>query len=117
MRAPRSLAQAALNRVVARVGSGLADTAASLAVLAQDAPSRLRDELLLFWEEVEREAERIERSDAGGGAPASAAGAAGAGTAPSPAHGKSDPQELIDALRARVAGFSRRLDERPEGTR
>ena len=61
MSAPQSLLQAAVNRFVARVGSGLAETAATLAVLAQDAPQRLREEFNLFWEEVEQEAERLDR--------------------------------------------------------
>jgi hypothetical protein len=109
MSAPQSLLQAAIGRLAARLGSGLADTAASLAVLAQDAPARLQQELQLFWEEVELEAARLERSDHA------------ADSAPSPvpgAHSRasttalSDPQEQIDALRAQVADLSRRL-ERP----
>ena len=42
MSEPQTLVQAALNRLSARLGSGLADAAAGLAVLAQDAPERLR---------------------------------------------------------------------------
>ncbi len=60
MHAPQSLLQAALNRLGARLGSGFADSAANLAVLAQEAPERLRRELELFWSEVEQEAERLE---------------------------------------------------------
>lgn len=100
MSAPQSLIQAALNRLAARVGSGLIDAAASLAVLAQDAPSRLQQELGQFWEEVEREAERLER---GSGPEPGAGGSGGAAT-------DSDPQERIDRLRARVAELARRLD-------
>ena len=44
MSEPQTLVQAALNRLSARLGSGLADAAAGLAVLAQDAPERLRQE-------------------------------------------------------------------------
>ena len=97
MPAPQSLIQAALNRTAARVGSGLLDTAANLAVLAQDAPERLRQEFSLFWEEVEQEADRLERADP---------------TRPgaSDGDGPGTPQEQIDALRAQVAGFARRLD-------
>ena len=40
--------------------ASLADTAAELAVVAQEAPERFRRELTLFWEEVEKEAARIE---------------------------------------------------------
>ncbi|KAF0652988.1 hypothetical protein L107_10043 [Cyanobium sp. Copco_Reservoir_LC18] len=100
MSAPQSLAKAAMNRLAARLGSGLADVAATLAALAQEAPARVQQELSLFWEEVAMEAERIE-NDRGAGAPASRGGAA------------EDPQERIDALRAKVAELSRRLDRMP----
>ena len=98
MSAPQSLAKAAVNRLVARLGSGLADAAATLAALAQEAPARVQQELSLFWEEVTMEAERIENDQ---GAEATAAAAS------------DDPQERIDALRARVAELSRRLDRMP----
>lgn len=100
MSAPQSLVQAALQRLAARLGSGLVDAAANLALLAQDAPERLRSELQLFWEEVEVEAARIERGEA-----------AEPETTPAAA-GPVDPQDQIDALRARVAGMARRLDQR-----
>jgi hypothetical protein len=100
MSAPQSLLKAAVNRLAARLGSGLADAAASLAVIAQDAPARVQQELSLFWEEVTMEAQRIENDRPG----------------PKPGGGHSagdDPQERIDALRARVAELSRRLDRGP----
>ncbi|MCP9803570.1 hypothetical protein KBY75_08315 [Cyanobium sp. T1G-Tous] len=96
MSAPQSLVQAALQRLGARLGSGLVDAAANLALLAQDAPERLRQEFRLFWDEVEAEAARIERDDE----PEVAI------TAPS-----ADIQDQIDALRARVAAMARRLDQ------
>lgn len=102
MAAPQSLLQAAAIRLTARLSSSLADSAASLAVLAQDAPARLQQELSLFWEEVEREAERLERQQAAAGE-----GSTGAGS--------SDPQDQIDALRAQVAELCRRLEARPQG--
>ena len=49
MSAPQSLAKAAMNRLAARLGSGLADAAATLAALAQEAPARVQQELSLFW--------------------------------------------------------------------
>lgn len=100
MSAPQSLVQAALNRLSARIGSGLADTAAGLAVMAQEAPARLQEELGLFWEEVQQEAERLEQGER---------------PEPPPAAGMNDPQECIDALRARVADLSRRLEREPRG--
>ena len=102
MSAPQLLLQAAVHRLGARLGSGLVDGAANLALLAQDAPERIRQELQLFWDEVEAEASRIERGESGAGA--------GAGDQPPSPEGVADPQDQIDALRARVAAMASRLD-------
>lgn len=102
MSAPQSLVQAALQRLGARLGSGLVDAAANLALLAQDAPERLRQEFQLFWDEVEAEAARIERDDQMERDDQQEV----AITAPSV-----DIQDQIDALRARVAAMARRLDQ------
>lgn len=108
MSAPHTLVQAAVHRFSARMGSVLVDTAASLAVFAQESPARLQQEISLFWEEVELEAERLERGDT---APAQAAAPASAAQPPpSPAAPPPDPQEQIDQLRARVAELARRLE-------
>jgi hypothetical protein len=102
MSAPQTLVQAAFNRLSARVGSGLADAAAGLAVIAQDAPETLRREWDLFREEVEQEAQRLERPDSDDPR---------ADQAPSqPAAPAVDPQEQIDELRAQVARVARRLE-------
>ena len=104
MSAPQSLIQAAMNRLAARLGSGLLDTAATLSVLAQDAPARLQQEFTLFWEEVEQEAARLDRE----GSPTAASGG---GHQPGPGRrAATDPQEAIDALRAQVARLARRLE-------
>lgn len=102
MSTPQTLVQAALNRLTARLGSGLADAAAGLAVLAQDAPERFRQEWDLFREEVELEAQRLERGEAASPAEASAAQPMAV-----------DPQQQIDQLRAQVARVARRLEEQP----
>jgi hypothetical protein len=99
MSTPQTLVQAALNRLSARLGSGLADVAAGLAVLAQDAPERFRQEWDVFREEVELEAQRLERSEAD---PAD-----DPEVHPVPA----DPQQQIDQLRAQVARVARCLEE------
>ena len=104
MPAPQSLIQAAMTRLSARLGSGLLEAAAQAAVVLQDAPVRLQQEFSLFWQEVVQEAERLERDEAAG---------AGAGPGPSPARQPQDLQGRIDALRAQVAAFSRRLDQAP----
>jgi len=110
MSAPQSLLQAAMNRLAARLGSGLVDTAATLSVLAQDAPARLQQEFTLFWEEVEQEAARLDRE----GTPTAAAGG---DHQSGPARGAAtDSQEAIDALRAQVARLARRLEVPVSGT-
>ena len=107
---------------------------ASLAVLAQDAPDKLRQELQLFWEEVEAEADRIDREDTapagewtspGQGPTGETASGHGGPDIPAPepypgqgtqAGGQSvatmaDPQRQIDNLRALIASLARRLDQ------
>ncbi|MEB3105162.1 MAG: hypothetical protein VKN17_05215 [Cyanobacteriota bacterium] len=104
MSAPQTLIQAAIQRLGARLGSGLMDAAAGLSVLAQDAPERLREEFQLFWEEVEAEAARIERGETHG-----AEGGETGFTTPDPVVA-GDPQRQIDDLRARIAALAQRLD-------
>ncbi|MFM7087762.1 MAG: hypothetical protein ACKOXO_12340 [Cyanobium sp.] len=103
MSTPSTLLQAAMHRLVARMGSALADTAAGLAVLAQDAPARVQQEFTLFWQEVEMEAERLERGD-------TAQSRAEPPQRRDPVGPPPDPQEQIDQLRARVAELARQLE-------
>jgi len=117
MSAPQSLLQAAFNRFSARLGNRLLDSAAQLAELAQQAPGQLQQEWTVFWEEVELEAQRLERGPFAGGtnaAPGAAAGSAWPSAAPQdPRPSASDPQDLIDGLRARVAHLTQRLEQGP----
>lgn len=106
MSTPQTLVQAAVARLAARLGSTAVDAAANLALLAQDAPEKLRQELQLFWEEVQQEADRLERGGSGA-EPATAAEPA----AQAPATETGDVQELIDGLRAQVARLSRALEQ------
>jgi hypothetical protein len=108
MSTPQTLVQAALNRLTARIGSHLADAAAELAVLAQDAPDRLRQEWSLFREEVELEAQRLEHGPTAPAEPAASPDSEPAAPAASP---PADPQDQIDRLRAQVARVARRLEE------
>jgi hypothetical protein len=117
MPAPQSLIQAALNRLVVRVGSGLADAAAELALLAQDAPGRLRREWQLFVEEVELEADRLDHAEVAsptsGSEPWSTDGpAASSGASARDTQSQADPQDQIDQLRAQVAALARQLEDR-----
>jgi len=110
MSAPQSLIQAALQRLGARLGSGLIDAAAVLTTLAQDAPERLRQELTLFWQEVEAEAERIERGE--GMAPMTwETNRDGGGAAGPEPQAPVDIQRQIDDLRARIAALAQRLEQ------
>ena len=90
-------------RKLPRLGHGFADAAAELAVLAQDAPQRLRQEWDLFQDEVRAEAERIERGDQ---ATVSTDG-------PPAAEPSETPQAVIDRLRATVADLSQAIEARP----
>ena len=102
MTPPDALLRAAMNRLIARVGEGMADAAAGVAVAVQDAPERIRQEWDLFQEEVKAEAERLQHEDQ----PRSASAADRSGMEPE------SLQQRIDRLRAQVADLSTRLEER-----
>jgi hypothetical protein len=102
MSRPEMLLQAALNRLVARAGDQALEAAAQLSLLAQEAPQRVQQELQLFWDEVQQEAQRLEQDQQPGAAPSGA-----------PAGGDGDPQRQIDGLRRQVAELTRRLEEQP----
>ena len=103
MGSSEALIRATVNRISARLGHGFADVTAELAVLAQDAPQRLRQEWDLFQDEVRAEAERIERGDQ--------ATVSTDGT--SSAEPSETPQAVIDRLRAAVADLSQAIEARP----
>ena len=101
--------RAPVNRSSARRGHGLADAAAEIAALAQDAPERLRQEWELFQEEVQAEAERLEQGDARAPrSPGTAIETADITTDSQP----SSPQDLVDRLRASVAEINSVLEAR-----
>ena len=104
-----ALLRAAMHRVIARMGHGVADAAAGLAVLVQDAPDRVRQEWDLFQEEVKAEAERLDREEDGSGVDATSSPAS-ASTAS--AVEEESLQVKIDQLRARVAELGLRIEER-----
>ena len=94
--------RATVNRLGARLGHGLADAAAEIAVLAQDAPERLRREWQLFQEEVRAEADRLERGESSE-EPVSE-------PMTSVQTPEASPQELVDRLRASVAEINRSIE-------
>jgi ubiquinone biosynthesis protein UbiJ len=99
MPSPDALMKATVSRLTARLGHGLAEAAAEVAVLAQDAPERIRREWHLFQEEVQAEAERLERDSQG---PEES-------VTPPPAE-SGNPQDQIDRLRAKVADLNTRME-------
>ena len=114
MPAPQILLQAALQRISARLGSTLVDAAAQLSLLAQDTPDKLRQELALFWQEVELEADRLERGDDAVVATEPAAWSKADSPFQTQSQSQQDPQAQIDALRAQVASLVRRLDQQSQ---
>ena len=108
--------RAAVSRIGARIGHGLADAAAEIAVLAQDAPDRLRQEWELFQEEVRLEAERLENGEPNPStADPTTASNTSAVTDPTAVMSQPStrsPQEMVDQLRASVAELNRILEVR-----
>ena len=101
--------RATVNRISVRLGHGLADAAAEIAVLAQDAPERLRQEWELFQDEVRAEAERLEHGDA---PPSPASDSGDESAVISTDANPSSPQEMVDRLRASIAEINRALEAR-----
>jgi len=102
MTPPDALLRATFNRLVARVGEGMADAAAGVAVAVQDAPERIRQEWDLFQEEVKAEAERLQNENTP--------------STPQSPQSETDSsedslQDRIDRLRARVPYLDNRLEE------
>ena len=93
-----------MHRVLARMGHGVADAAAGLAVLVQDAPDRVRQEWDLFQEEVKAEAERLDRENGGRGVDAQ--------SSPASSVDEESLQTKIDQLRSRVAELGIRMEDR-----
>ena len=101
--------RATVNRISARLGHGLADAAAEVAVLAQAAPERLRQEWELFQDEVRVEVERLEHGDA---PPPPASDSGVESDVISTDSNPSSPQEMVDRLRASIAEINRSLEAR-----
>ena len=101
MTPPDALFRAAMNRLIARVGEGMADAAAGMAVAVQDAPERIRQEWDLFQEEVKAEAERLQQE-----------AQPDAATAPDRTGSEDESlQQRIDRLRAQVADLCALMEE------
>lgn len=109
MPSPDALLKATVSRLAARLGHGLAEAAAEVAVLAQDAPERLKREWDLFQEEVQAEAERLER-DGDAPNPSSSDVTSSPPSSSRSAPPSASPQEQVDRLRAKVADLNSRVE-------
>mgnify|MGYP001190708702 CR=1 FL=1 len=102
MSSSESLIKAAVNRLTARIGQKVLDSAAEMAVLAEDAPDRLRKEWELLKEEIVTEAERLEKENNEDQIKKQN----GPGN-----YGKEDkPQNKIDSLRRKVTDLSNKVE-------
>ena len=107
MSSPDSLLRATLNRLAARLGHGLADAAAGLALLAQDAPERFSKEWDLFQQEVIAEADRLEQES---GEVKESGEVSETKATSSPVSNQDQAQDQIDRLRAKVADLNRQVE-------
>ena len=55
--------KAAANRIIARFGQKMIETAVSIAVKAKDAPEKIKAEWILLKEEIIEEAEKIKKEE------------------------------------------------------
>ncbi len=96
------LLQATLNRLGARIGQRLINSAVELAVIAQEAPEKFRKEWELFQEEVIAEANQLENESIE------------ENFSDSKQESENDetekPQQKIDQIRAKVADLSGKLE-------
>ncbi|KKZ11846.1 MAG: hypothetical protein TE42_06765 [Candidatus Synechococcus spongiarum SP3] len=130
MPSTRMLLLATASRLRSRIRSGLADATAQVVTEAELAAQQLQQDWKLFWQEVYREAERLERPggeapapDPSPSAPSRQASATdeqqvsegGGHHQPEPATRKraspAQVQETIDQLRAAVAELNQRLEQ------
>tara|TARA_B100000029_G_scaffold349872_1_gene342251 strand:- start:77 stop:391 length:315 start_codon:yes stop_codon:yes gene_type:complete len=101
MSSPDRLVQATLNRLRVRIGQKLIDAAAELAIIAKDAPEKMRQEWDVFQEEVITEANRLEKESADEVSAKEKA----------PINNDIDPpQEKIHRIRSKVASANSKLE-------
>ncbi len=103
MSSSETLLQATLNRLSARFGQKLVDSAAKLAAITQDAPQQIKEEWQLFQEEVYAEAERLNKQSNE---------KEYENDTKSHDLTNSNPQEKIDLLRAKVAKLNRQVERK-----
>ena len=101
MSSNNKLLKATLNRLIARIGQKLLDSAVELAERTKEAPEKLRDEWVLFQEEVVAEANRLDQESSEEVSNIKDE---------SQNSQTDDPQNKIDRLRAKVAELNSKLE-------
>jgi len=101
MSSNNKLLKATLNRLIARIGQKLLDSAVELAERTKEAPEKLRDEWELFQEEVVAEANRLDQESSEEVSNIKDE---------SQNSQTDDPQNKIDRLRAKVAELNSKLE-------
>ena len=96
------LLKATLNRLRARIGQNLINSAVELAVIAKEAPEKLQKEWELFQEEVIEEANQLGKE--------SKEEEVSESNFKSQNHGIEKSQQKIDEIRAKVADLSERVE-------
>ena len=102
MSSTEKLLQATLNRLRVRIAKRLVNTAAELAVIANEAPERLQQEWEIFQEEVLAEANQLENETKAENAPNSKNETQSCEI--------EQPQKKIAELRSKVAELSNKIE-------
>ncbi len=101
MSSPETLVKATLNRLAARISQKIINSAAKLAVIANEAPEKIQKEWELFQTEGTKEADRLEKEST---------------TESSDMNNNSNfsdiknPLEKIDNIRAKMAEINKKLE-------
>ena len=96
------LIQAIFKCLAIRAETGIQDLRGTFAAFIKDGPEKFRQELQLFYEEVIEEADRLEKK--------SSQGTSEKDYDSTIINEVDEPQQIIDALRAKVADLSRKLE-------
>ena len=102
MSSTERLLKATLNRLGARIGQKIIDSAAQLAEIANDAPDKLRNEWESFQKEVIEEAERLEKRSSEEDLSNYSQEADNSAI--------DEPEAKIDLIRAKVAELNQKLE-------
>ncbi len=103
MSSTENLLKATLNRLTVRIGKKFVSTAAEFAVIAQDAPDKIKEEWELLKEEILKEAERLNTEETLEDADI---------WNESNARDASNAQSAIKKLRFKISHLTKKIEER-----